>query len=68
MTDIITAIFSVTIQTGMDEYTTYHNSKVFNSTATIQEIEIWAKSIYQNITFFDIKFASLDQRKNESAL
>ena len=57
---MIQAIILVTRQTGMDEFSTYYHSKTFEKTATIQEIEDWAKTYGTAITIFDVKFSTVD--------
>lgn len=54
------AIISVSRQTGFDEWNTYHHSKTFEKTATIQEIEDWAKTYGKGITIFDVKLSTKD--------
>ena len=58
---MIQAIISVTKQTGMEEWTTYYHSKTFEKTATLQEIEDWAKTYGNAITIFDVKLSTFDK-------
>lgn len=57
---MIEAIISKTVQTGMEEFTTYYHSKTFEKSATIKDIEDWAKTYGNGMTIFDVRFAAKD--------
>jgi len=55
----IAAIVTICVQTGYDKWTNYTKSKEFSKTATIQEIEQWAKSFGENLTIFDVTLSEI---------
>ena len=57
---MIQAIISITKQTGVDEWKTYYYSKTFDKTATIQQIEDWAKIYGKGFTIFDVTLSTKD--------
>ena len=56
---MIQAIISVS-GPGIDEWSTYYHSKTFDKTATLEEIENWAKTYVKGITIFDVKLSTND--------
>ena len=53
----IAATVTTTIQTGMDEYSDFYETKVFPMTATLQEIEEWAKTHGKGNTIFHVNLS-----------
>jgi hypothetical protein len=53
----IQAVISVTKQTDIDDWDVFYYSKTFEKTASLQEIEDWAKTYNSKLTIFNVKFS-----------
>jgi hypothetical protein len=62
---MIQAIISICQQVSPDGFETYYHTKTFDKTATIQEIEDWAKTYGVGYRIFDVKFATLNQTEDK---
>ena len=61
----LVVILHRTVQTGIEEWSTYYHSKPFPMTATLQEIEDWAKTIATDVTIFDLRLSKMEEENDK---
>ncbi len=59
---MIQAILSFLKQVGPEDWDTCYHTKTFEKTATLQEIEDWAKTYDKGYTIFDVKLGTNDKK------
>lgn len=57
----IAVTISVCRQVGMDEWKNYYHTKSFDSTATIDEINSWIKTISDEQNIFDATISNYSE-------
>jgi hypothetical protein len=61
MSENIQALLHVCNQVGPDDFEMTWHSRTFSKSATIDEIEQWAKAYSKNFSILNVKFATNDK-------